>query len=219
MKNILLFISVFTIILFLLLILRREFFGENEDIKMWENLVKDTEYVPKVNKNKKSNILIVFEDYNCPDCKRFNNEILNSSNLLEKHNIEVRNIEMSFLGEHSLKSSVAAYAVNHFAPGKYETFHNELLNKKTTKNSDIDVFLNRKFDTLDIQNELKIQIKKGYKNKKSEFWDNAEKDKYISDKYNIKYSPTVYFNGKEIKNLENKVDFEKEISPLIHKEK
>lgn len=219
MKNISLFISVFAIILFLLLILRREFFGENEDIKMWENLVKDTEYVPKVNKNKKSNILIVFEDYNCPDCKRFNNEILNSSNLLEKHNIEIRNIEMSFLGEHSLKSSVASYAVNHFAPGKYEAFHNELLNEKTTKNSDIDVFLNRKFDTLDIQNELKIQIKKGYKNQKSEFWDNAEKDKYISDKYNIKYSPTVYFNGKEIKNLENKVDFEKEISPLIHKEK
>lgn len=114
--------------------------------------------------------------------------------------MELRIVNASILGKDSIKAARAGHALNIYYPEKYEDFHKELF--KQQPNSER-TWINNKvidetLDSLHIPEKVK-KIKISYKTKNSKSWKATDKDKYLYRKYNIDYVPSVYVNGKFIK--------------------
>lgn len=213
MKKIMIFLLFFILILLILLFLKNTFFSQPDinNQKDWEKLTNLTESNDGNNKN----ILIIFEDYSCPDCKHLNNNIIEKTHVLKQKNIEIRHIEMSFLSKNSLKVSSAANAVKQFSKNKYDKFHDKMINIKVKNNDNIDSVIEKEINDLNVKKSIKKEIIRSYKNKNSMAWKKARKEKEISEKYNIKQAPSVYLNGNEIKHVDNKSKFENEVTQYI----
>lgn len=219
MKKILFIIIVFILLLTIILILRPS--NDNNE-KKTENLPdKETQNSPKYKNIKSKNTLVEFGDYKCPYCTKFHNNVLSKSkDYIDKNKLEIRFVNMAFLGKGSIKGSRAAHAVNIYAPEQYWKFHDDLLNSQPKKNDELwlnENLIDKKIDNLPIIQEKAKKIKENYKEKNSSSWQLAKEDKILADKYSVSTAPTIYINGNLIETPYTVKDFKKKASYHIKK--
>lgn len=164
---------------------------------------KSTDYAPSIGNKDAKNKVIEFMDYKCPFCKKFENSVY--KNLEKKHilygDTEIRVVNASVLGDDAVLASRAAHALNIYYPEKYWDFHHKLFKiQPNHENKWITAkLIDSELEKLDIpQNKLK-KIKRDYKTKYSKSWELANEDKKLYKKFNNQYVPSVYVNGKFIK--------------------
>lgn len=193
-------------IVIILLIIISFFFFKQVSLKdnNIDKLNRDTRHSPSIGEKGSKNLIIEFMDFKCPYCKKLEQtsfKKLENKKFLKKNNVELRIVNASILGKDSIKAARAGQALNIYYPEKYEDFHKELF--KQQPNSER-TWINNKvidetLDSLHIPEKKLKKIKISYKTKNSKSWKATDKDKYLYRKYNIDYVPSVYVNGKFIK--------------------
>ncbi|WP_380571835.1 DsbA family protein (plasmid) [Staphylococcus hyicus] len=182
-----------------LIFFKKVSFQDVDPIKIKE----ETKNNPYLGDNKAKNTIIEFMDFKCPYCKKFHEDTFYSINnkFIKKGDVEYRIVNASILGDDSLIASRAAYAVYIHAPNEYWAFHNNLFSlqkgghEKTFSTSKID----KEIEKLNISSSKIKKIKKEYKTQNSKSWNLAKEDQEMYKKYKNKYVPSVYVNGKFIK--------------------
>lgn len=161
------------------------------------------------------NNITIYGDYKCPYCKRVEQSILPKlkKEYIDTGKAKYKFINMAFLGKDSIKGSRAAYAVKEIEPKAYLTFqHNLFMKQPNNENVWItDGLIDKEISNLHISEESKNAIKKEYKTQNSKSWRQADKDKQIAKKNNIKSAPTIYINNKKIKNPYNIKEYKKQL--------
>lgn len=195
---------IITILIILLFVLSYMFFkrvGLNDVNE--KSIEKSTHYSPEIGSSDSENLVIEFMDFKCPYCKKFELSSYEKlrKNYISKGKAKFRVVNSSILGKDSIKASRAAHALNIYYPKKYWQFHHKLF--KMQPNHENEWITTKLIDTelekLDIpESKLKL-IKKDYKTEGSKSWNLAKKDKELYEKYNNEYVPSVYVNGKFIK--------------------
>ncbi|WP_186335259.1 DsbA family protein [Staphylococcus xylosus] len=169
-----------------------------------KDIIKSTINSPELGKSSSENVIIEFMDFKCPYCKKFEFTTYNKleSKYISKGKAKFRVVNASILGDDSVRAARAAHALNIYYPNKYWEFHHTLLqiqpdNENEWITSDL---IDSQLEKLNIPKDKLELIKKDYKTKGSKSWELANKDKKIYKKYKNKYVPSVYVNGKFIKN-------------------
>ncbi|POF45086.1 hypothetical protein CYJ00_010140 [Staphylococcus pseudintermedius] len=192
---------------------------ENKEIDYSENLAKKyTTNSPKIG-NSTKNIIVIFEDLKCSHCRLLHNNIIRKLDL-ERNDIEIRYVNMAFLGKDSVKGSRAVHAVNLYAPKNFREFHNALFDIHPKKEDNL-WFTEKRIDTeidkLPISKKSKEKIKNAYKEEGNKVWESAEKDKEVSENLNVSSTPTVYVNGHLIKKTSQTLEeFKRNISMYLN---
>ena len=155
-------------------------------------------------KTKNGKILIVeYGDFKCPYCKKVEKNVMPTikKDYIDTNKVEYQFINAGFLGKDSIVGSRAGNAVQKVAPNEYLTFQRNVLSNQ--KNEDkkwlTEQFLDNEIDKLDITTQQKSDIKKQYKTKNSDAWKKAEEQKKMTEDNNIDTVPTVFINGKKVK--------------------
>lgn len=219
MKKILTILTIFIVLLVIVLSLRQS----NEEPKKTDKKLanKETQNSPKYKNIKSKNVLVEFGDYKCPYCKKFHNNVLSKSqDYIKENKIEIRFVNMAFLGKDSIIGSRAAHAVNIYAPEQYWKFHDELLNSQPKSNETLWIterLIDKKLDKLPISKNKTNKIKNNYKNKGSSSWKLAKEDKQLADKHSVSTAPTIYINGNLIETPYTAKDFKNKASNYIKK--
>lgn len=215
-RRLLIFSTVTGVLVIIFIMVSLNFFKKVSFQDMNPNKIKEeTKNNPSLGDNKAKNTIIEFMDFKCPYCKRLHQSTFYKINnkFIKKGNIEYRIINASILGDDSLVASRAAYSVYMHAPKEYWKFHNNLFllqkegHEKTFSNSKIDNEINK----LNISSSKIKEIKKEYKNKDSKSWKLAKKDQEMYKEYQNKYVPSVYVNGKFVKNPYSIKEIEKHL--------
>lgn len=169
-----------------------------------KDIIKSTINSPELGKSSSENVIIEFMDFKCPYYKKFEFTTYNKleSKYISKGKAKFRVVNASILGDDSVRAARAAHALNIYYPNKYWEFHHTLLqiqpdNENEWITSDL---IDSQLEKLNIPKDKLELIKKDYKTKGSKSWELANKDKKLYKKYKNKYVPSVYVNGKFIKN-------------------
>ncbi|WP_445194716.1 DsbA family protein (plasmid) [Staphylococcus xylosus] len=199
MKKIYIGMTIFIVLIVLVIILRpTDEKKDSKEVTFSKDIeTKYTNHSPKLGNGKK-NTIVIFEDFKCPYCKKLHNNVVKKLN----NNMEIRYINMAFLGKDSIKGSRASHAVNIFAPERFSEFHNALMNQQPEEDETIwltEKKIDDELGKLSLSTEKLRKIKDAYKSRNSKAWKYAEKDKEISKKMNVSSAPTVYVNGHYIK--------------------
>lgn len=155
-------------------------------------------------KTKNGKILIVeYGDFKCPYCKKVEKNVMPTikKDYIDTNKVEYQFINAGFLGKDSIVGSRAGNAVQKVAPIEYLTFQRNVFanQKDEDKKWLTEQFLDKEIDKLDITTQQKSDIKKQYKTKNSEAWKKAEEQKELTEDNNIDTVPTVFINGKKVK--------------------
>lgn len=155
-------------------------------------------------KTKNGKILIVeYGDFKCPYCKKVEKDVMPTikKDYIDTNKVEYQFINAGFLGKDSIVGSRAGNAVQKVAPNEYLTFQRNVFanQKDEDKKWLTEQFLDKEIDKLDITTQQKTDIKKQYKTKNSEAWKKAEEQKELTEDNNIDTVPTVFINGKKVK--------------------
>lgn len=155
-------------------------------------------------KTKNGKILIVeYGDFKCPYCKKVEKNVMPTikKDYIDTNKVEYQFINAGFLGKDSIVGSRAGNAVQKVAPNEYLTFQRNVFSyqKDEDKKWLTEQFLDNEIDKLDITMQQKSDIKKQYKTKNSDAWKKAEEQKKMTEDNNIDTVPTVFINGKKVK--------------------
>lgn len=155
-------------------------------------------------KTENGKILIVeYGDFKCPYCKKVEKNVMPTikKDYIDTNKVEYQFINAGFLGKDSIVGSRAGNAVQKVAPNEYLTFQRNVFanQKDEDKKWLTEQFLDKEIDKLDITTQQKTDIKKQYKTKNSEAWKKAEEQKELTEDNNIDTVPTVFINGKKVK--------------------
>lgn len=155
-------------------------------------------------KTENGKILIVeYGDFKCPYCKKVEKNVMPTikKDYIDTNKVEYQFINAGFLGKDSIVGSRAGNAVQKVAPNEYLTFQRNVFanQKDEDKKWLTEQFLDKEIDKLDITTQQKSDIKKQYKTKNGEAWKKAEKQKELTEDNNIDTVPTVFINGKKVK--------------------
>ncbi|MCG7338130.1 DsbA family protein [Staphylococcus sp. ACRSN] len=163
-----------------------------------DNVHKDD----KVDKDGKIRI-IEYGDFKCPYCKKVENKVMPKlkHEYIDKGKVNYQFVNMAFLGKDSIIGSRAGHAVQRLAPNSYLTFQKLMFKQQpdnekpwiTTK------LVDKQIDQLDISTNTKTKIKNDYKKENSESWKAAKKDRKQYKENHIDTAPTVFINGKKVK--------------------
>lgn len=174
----------------------------------------NTEGQPHLGKKNAKVKIIEFGDYKCPACKYFDMEILPQ---IKKKYIDTGKAEFYFIhtpfhGDESLFGDLAGETVLKQHPNKYWTFHEAIFKIQPNINN---VWLNMSA----VKQAAKTAGIKDIKALESSILaskqlNEVNKDISLVKKHNIKVTPTIIINGKEVKNQMNL----KEIESNIEKE-
>lgn len=187
-----------------------------------DKLENDTKQsVEKGNKNSEINV-VMFGDFKCPYCKEYDETVFKQldKEYIQKGVINYRFVNLGFLGDDSKEAARAGQAIYNYSPKAYWKFHErlfEIQDKEQAKKDDwlTERVINREIDNLNIPKNNLDKIKKDYKISGSESWKSASKDGALKDKYHIKQVPTLYINGKKVKDV---YDY-KNVKQMIDKER
>ncbi|KAA2277470.1 DsbA family protein [Staphylococcus haemolyticus] len=155
-------------------------------------------------KTKNGKILIVeYGDFKCPYCKKVEKNVMPTikKDYIDTNKVEYQFINAGFLGKDSIVGSRAGNAVQKVAPNEYLTFQRNVFENQKDEDKKwlTEQFLDKEIDKLDITTQQKSDIKKQYKTKNSEAWKKAEEQKELTEDNNIDTVPTVFINGKKVK--------------------
>lgn len=155
-------------------------------------------------KTENDKILIVeYGDFKCPYCKKVEKNVMPTikKDYIDTNKVEYQFINAGFLGKDSIVGSRAGNAVQKVAPNEYLTFQRNVFanQKDEDKKWLTEQFLDKEIDKLDITTQQKSDIKEQYKTKNSEAWKKAEEQKELTEDNNIDTVPTVFINGKKVK--------------------
>ncbi|WP_192979001.1 thioredoxin domain-containing protein [Staphylococcus equorum] len=180
-----------------------------------EKLSKDTDKNPTIGNSQAPNTIVEFTDFKCPYCKNFHESTFEDIKkiYIDNGRSDYRVVNASILGEDSIKASRASHAINLYYPKKYEDFHNNFL-KRQPKNGNkwiTDKIIDKELSKLNIPSKSLVKIKTEYKTRNSKAWKLAKHDKKLYEKYNNEYVPSIYVNGKFIKEPNNIKEFHRAI--------
>ena len=155
-------------------------------------------------KTKNGKILIVeYGDFKCPYCKKVEKNVMPTikKDYIDTNKVEYQFINAGFLGKDSIVGSRAGNAVQKVAPNEYLTFQRNVLSNQKDEDKKwlTEQFLDNEIDKLDITTQQKSDIKKQYKTKNSDAWKKTEEQKKMTEDNNIDTVPTVFINGKKVK--------------------
>ena len=155
-------------------------------------------------KTKNGKILIVeYGDFKCPYCKKVEKNVMPTikKDYIDTNKVEYQFINAGFLGKDSIVGSRAGNAVQKVAPNEYLTFQRNVIKKQKDEDKKwlTEQFLDNEIDKLDITTQQKSDIKKQYKTKNRDAWKKAEEQKKMTEDNNIDTVPTVFINGKKVK--------------------
>ena len=155
-------------------------------------------------KTKNGKILIVeYGDFKCPYCKKVEKNVMPTIKkvYIDTNKVEYQFINAGFLGKDSIVGSRAGNAVQKVAPNEYLTFQRNVFSNQKDEDKKwlTEQFLDNEIDKLDITTQQKSDIKKQYKTKNSDAWKKAEEQKKMTEDNNIDTVPTVFINGKKVK--------------------
>lgn len=155
-------------------------------------------------KTKNGKILIVeYGDFKCPYCKKVEKNVMPTikKDYIDTNKVEYQFINAGFIGKDSIVGSRAGNAVQKVAPNEYLTFQRNVLSNQKDEDKKwlTEQFLDNEIDKLDITTQQKSDIKKQYKTKNSDAWKKAEEQKKMTEDNNIDTVPTVFINGKKVK--------------------
>ena len=155
-------------------------------------------------KTKNGKILIVeYGDFKCPYCKKVEKNVMPTikKDYIDTNKVEYQFINAGFLGKDSIVGPRAGNAVQKVAPNEYLTFQRNVLSNQKDEDKKwlTEQFLDNEIDKLDITTQQKSDIKKQYKTKNSDAWKKAEEQKKMTEDNNIDTVPTVFINGKKVK--------------------
>ena len=155
-------------------------------------------------KTKNGKILIVeYGDFKCPYCKKDEKNVMPTikKDYIDTNKVEYQFINAGFLGKDSIVGSRAGNAVQKVAPNEYLTFQRNVFSNQKDEDKKwlTEQFLDNEIDKLDITTQQKSDIKKQYKTKNSDAWKKAEEQKKMTEDNNIDTVPTVFINGKKVK--------------------
>ncbi|MGW7948358.1 DsbA family protein [Staphylococcus xylosus] len=161
------------------------------------------------------NEIIVFGDYKCPYCKQMEEKIMPklTNEYIKKDNTKFRFVNMAFLGKDSIKGSRAGHAVENISPNEYLKFQKNLYNKQpnSEKNWITNQLLDKEIKKLNISDGKKKKIIENYKSKDSQSWKDAKKDQELAEKKGVEEAPTVFINGKKVKNMYDFDEYKKNL--------
>ena len=155
-------------------------------------------------KTKNGKILIVeYGDFKCPYCKKVEENFMPTikKDYIDTNKVEYQFVNAGFLDKDSIVGSRAGNAVQEVAPNKYLTFQRNVFANQKDENKKwlTEDFLDREIDKLDITSQQKTEIKKQYKTKNSNAWKKADEQKKLTEDNKIDTVPTVFINGKKVK--------------------
>lgn len=155
-------------------------------------------------KTKNGKILIVeYGDFKCPYCKKVEENVMPTikKDYIDTNKVEYQFVNAGFLDKDSIVGSRAGNAVQEVAPNKYLTFQRNVFANQKDENKKwlTEDFLDREIDKLDITSQQKSEIKKQYKTKNSDAWKKADEQKKLTEDNKIDTVPTVFINGKKVK--------------------
>lgn len=157
--------------------------------------------------------IVLYGDYKCPYCKKVEEKIMPEiqKNYINTGKAKFKFVNVSFLGKDSIKGSRAGHAVQNIAPSSYLEFQKEIYSKQPNDEKAWITYnlLDNQIDKLNISKSKKDEIKKDYKTKNSKSWQDAKRDVKISEKKKIKMVPTVFIDGKKIKDVHNIEEYKK----------
>ncbi|ARJ30842.1 thioredoxin domain-containing protein [Staphylococcus lugdunensis] len=162
-------------------------------------------------KEKPKSTITIYQDYKCPHCKQLEDKIIPKLNqeYVKKDKAKFNFINVAFLGEDSIKGARAGHAVQNIAPDKYLDFQKLIFSQQANKFTY--ELIDKQIDKLELSDNKKRKIKKDYKTKNSESWKDVKEDQKIAKKNNIKEVPSVYINGKKLKNVHSYSEYDEYI--------
>ncbi|MEJ7187798.1 thioredoxin domain-containing protein [Staphylococcus epidermidis] len=149
------------------------------------------------------NKVVEYGDYKCPYCKKVENDVMPKlqKDYIDKGKADYQFVNMAFLGKDSVIGSRAGHAVKNIAPNKYLKFQKLMFSKQPNHENKwiTQKLVDKQIDKLNLSKHKANKIKEDYRTKNSESWKDAQKDiKRYKDK-DVKEAPTVYVNGKKLK--------------------
>lgn len=155
-------------------------------------------------KMKDGKILIVeYGDFKCPYCKKVEEKVIPTikKDYIDTNKVEYQFVNAGFLDKDSIVGSRAGNAVQKIAPKAYLTFQHNIFKNQQDEDKKwlTEQFLDKEIDKLEITNNQKSEIKEQYKSKNSYAWKKAEEQKKLTEDNHIKSVPTVFINGKKVK--------------------
>ncbi len=214
-KILILLILTFVISTFTLMLSFNLFKKVNLQDRNPNTLEKKTINNPSLGKKGSKNIIVEFMDFKCPYCKSFHKKMYKSikGNYVSNSNTEYRIVNASILGKESFLASRASYAVYIHSPKNYWNFYNKLFdlqyNEKKTEFSYKKI--DKLIDNISISQETKKNIKQSYRQKGSKSWKLAKRDQKLYKEFKNEYVPSLYVNGRFIKNTYSKDEIKKEL--------
>lgn len=164
------------------------------------------------NKNHQNKV-VEYGDYKCPYCKQVEDKIMPKlkKDYIDKNNVDYRFVNMAFLGKDTIKGSRAGHAVQNIAPNHYLEFQKLIFSKQPNHEKEwlTEQLIDQQIDKLNISNKKAKKIKKDYKAKNSQSWKDAQKDIKLYKDKKINEAPTVYVNGKKLKDPYSYTEYKK----------
>lgn len=166
------------------------------------------------NKQEKNEI-VVYGDYKCPYCKKVETDIMPKlkKDYIDKDKVNYQFVNMAFLGNDSIKGARAGHAVYNNAPNQYLKFQKLMFDQQPNhENQWITVkLIDEQINKLHISDEQSQKIKKDYKTKNSKAWKDTQKDQKRYKDNDVREAPTVFINGKKIKNVYDYKEYKKHL--------
>lgn len=157
--------------------------------------------------------IVEYGDFKCPYCKNIETNIMPKlkKNYILTNKADYKFVNMAFLGDDSIKGSRASHAIKNIAPDKYLKFQNLMFSKQPNHEEKwiTEQLIDKQINKLNLSRKKTKQIKNDYKTKNSQSWKDAKKDKIKYKKNNIKQAPTVFINGKKLKDPYNYKEYKK----------
>ncbi|MFX0550153.1 DsbA family protein [Hathewaya histolytica] len=132
------------------------------------------------------NKVIEYGDYKCPYCKKVETDIMPKlqKDYIDKDKADYKFVNMAFLGKDAIKGSRADHAVQNIAPNHYLEFQKLIFSKQPNHENEwlTEQLIDRQIDKLNISNKKAKKIKE---------------------------APTLYVNGKKLKDPYNYKEYKK----------
>lgn len=163
--------------------------------------------------HKPENKIVEYGDYKCPYCKDVEKNIMPKikKDYIDKGKAKYEFKNVASLGLDSLIGARAGNAVKMYAPDEYLHFQKLMFDKqpKSEKSWITTKVVNKQIDKLKIKDKTKKKIKKEYNKEDSKTVDTIKKDNKKAKKDKVKQVPTVFINGKKVKDPHNYKEYKK----------
>lgn len=204
----------FLVLLFILIavIITAAFIKFKDDQERKQSL----NHLPSIVAGKDKPNIIVFGDYKCPYCKKYEQNVYPTikKQYIQNSKVNYYFVNAQLLGEDTKKASVIAHALFKYEPSKYWEFHKNMFDRQPNNESNwiTEKVINEELDKLSLPNKVRKQINNEYNNKNSHSWKLAHKDEKLLDTYKVKQVPTIYVNNKRVNDPYNKDEIRKKIN-------